>query len=130
MSINYLLLIFFTFLFDSFFGLKTHLDQIFSAEVFEFSNDSYYYSTVFSHFFANFLMIFFYVIIIDKANKILDFALTNFFIHILLTTFIKSFPLNYFWWIINGSICGTITVISEYISLKLDQKEIKLTSFK
>lgn len=130
LSSNYVLFIFFMFLFNSFFGLRMHIDQIFSPEVFEFTENSYGYSTLLTYFFCNLFMIFIYVVIVDKANKILDYAITNFFLHVLLTTFVKHFPLNYFWWVINGSITASVTLISEFISLKLDQKEIKLVQFK
>jgi len=107
-----------------------HIDQIFSPEVFEFSDNSYGYSTLLTYFFCNLFMIFIYVVIVDKANKILDYTITNFFLHILLTTLLKHFPMNYFWWVINGSFIASVVLISEFISLKLDQKEIKLVQFK
>ena len=130
LSSNYVFFIFFLFLFNSFFGLRIHIDQIFSPEVFEFTENSYGYSTLLSYFFSNLFMIFIYVVIVDKANKILDYVITNFFLHIMVTTFVRHFPLNYFWWVINGSITASIVLISEFISLKLDQKEIKLVQFK
>lgn len=130
LSCNYVFYILFMFLFNSFFGLRMHIDQIFSPEVFEFTDNSYGYSTLLTNFFSNLFMIFVYVFIVDKANKILDYVITNFFLHILITTFVKHFPFNYFWWVINGSITASVILISEFISLKLDQKEIKLVQFK
>ncbi len=130
MSINYILFIFFMFLFNSFFGLRMHIDQLFSPEIFEFTENTYGYSTLLTYFFTNLFMIVSHVVIIDKANKIVDYAVTNLIIHIILTSFLNHFPLNYFWWVINGSITATVTLISEFISLKLDQKEIKLIEFK
>lgn len=130
MSIHYLTIIFFICVFDSFFGLRSHIDQIFSPEVYKFVENNYGYATLLAHFFSSLFMIFFYVVIIEKANKILDYVLTNFFIHILITTILNHFPLNYFWWVINSSMNASVIIISEYISLKIDQKEIKLIQFK
>jgi len=107
-----------------------HIDQLFSPEIFEFTENTYGYSTLLTYFFTNLFMIVSHVVIIDKANKIVDYAVTNLIIHIILTSFLNHFPLNYFWWVINGSITATVTLISEFISLKLDQKEIKLIEFK
>ena len=39
MSINYILLIFFTILFNTFFGIRIHKDQIFSSELFDFKEN-------------------------------------------------------------------------------------------
>jgi hypothetical protein len=68
---------------------------------------------------TNILMIFVFVFVIDKANKILDYALTTFLFHIILTTLNLSFPINLLWWIINGILLTVATLVSEYISLKL-----------
>jgi len=130
LSLNYIMFILFMFVFNTFFGLRIHIDQIFSPEIFDFIENSYGYSTLLTYFFTNLFMIFFFVTIIDKANKILDYAITNFFLHIILTTFINHFPLSYSWWVINGSITASVIIVAEFISLKLDQKEIKLVQFR
>ncbi len=124
-SIHYILLIFFTILFNSFLGLKLHIDQIFASDSLDFQNN-YGYAYICSNFFTYLFMIGTYIKIVDKANKILDYVLTNFLFHLILTTLTSHFPVNIFWWIINGIFLTTVTLIAEYISLKLDQKEIKL----
>jgi hypothetical protein len=71
-------------------------------------------------------MIAVYILVVDKANKILDYVLTNFFLHLILTTLNSHFPSYLIWWIINGIFLSVVTLISEYIALRLDQREIKL----
>ena len=71
-------------------------------------------------------MIAVFILIVDKAKNILDFVLTNFFIHLILCTINSGFPSNFVWWVIQGIILTLVTLISEFISLKIEQKEIKL----
>ena len=121
----YIINIFFTLLFNSIFKTKLHINQILSDEAFDFSS-KYGYCYMCSLFFTNLFMIILYVIVIDKAKKILDFVLTNFFIHLVISTIINGFPMKFTWWIINGLVITAVTLISEFISLKIEQKEIKL----
>ena len=71
-------------------------------------------------------MIAVFILIVDKAKNILDFVLTYFFIHLILCTINSGFPSNFIWWAIQGIILTLVTLISEFISLKIEQKEIKL----
>jgi hypothetical protein len=87
---------------------------------------NYGYTTLLAIFFTNLMMIAAYVVIIDKAKKILDYVLTNFFIHLIITTLNSHFPFNPIWWIVNGVFLTIVTLISEFIALKLDQRDIKL----
>jgi hypothetical protein len=124
-SIYYILQIFFTIFFDKFFGLNIHLDQILTDESLDFTSQ---YSSVFiySLFFTYLLMIICFAIIVEKAKKILDFVLTNFFVHLVICTIYNGFPSKFLWWFINGVFITIVTLISEYITLKIEQKEIKL----
>lgn len=124
-SLHYLILILFTILFDKIFGINLHINQIFSSESVDFQNN-YGYSFLCSNFFASLFMILVYILVIDKANKILDYVLTNFFVHLILTTLYSHFPTHFLWWILNGIFLTVITLTSEYIALKIDQREIKL----
>lgn len=124
-TLYYLLNIFFTILFNSFFKTKLHINQILSSSALDFSS-KYGYNYLLSCFFTNTAMIFSYVFIIDKAKKILDYVLTNFFIHLILSTINDKFPSKFIWWFLHGVIITSVTLISEYISLKIEQKEIKL----
>jgi hypothetical protein len=124
-SLHYTLLIFFTILFNTFLGLRLHIDQILSADSVDFESN-YGYAFICSNFFTHLFMIAGYIVVVDKANKILDYVLTNFFIHLILTTLNSQFPKSFLWWILNGAFITCLTLISEYIALKLDQREIKL----
>ncbi len=124
-SLHNTILIFFSILFNSFLGNRLHIDQILSSESLDFQTN-YGYCYLLSNFFTNLFMIVAYVKVVDKANKILDYVLTNFFIILILTTLNSHFPMNILWWIVNGVFLTAVTLVSEFISLKLEQKEIKL----
>ena len=65
--------------------------------------------------------------IIEKANKVLDFATTVFLFHLILTWMIYSFPSSLNWWFFHALIV-TVTVLgSEYVCMKLETAEIKLS---
>lgn len=124
-SAYYFLLICFTVLFDSILGLNLHIDQILSEESVDFQNN-YGYAFLCANFFTHLFMIVAYVLVVDKANKILDYVLTNFLLHLILTTLNSHFPTDFFWWCFNGIFLTVVTLVAEFIALKLDQREIKL----
>lgn len=126
-SVHTAILICFTLTFNSFFVLKIHLDQILSPESFDFQT-SYGFSSLCALFFTNVIMIALYICIVDKANKILDYVLTNFFIYLILTTLNSHFPFYFIWWLIHGLFVTVTTLISEYISLRISQKNWQLSS--
>ena len=124
-SAYYIIKIFFTILFNSFFGVRLNIHQIISDKALDFS--SFYGSCYLcSLFFTNVFMIIVFVLIVDKAKNILDFVLTNFFIHLIICTIYSGFPYSFIWWVINGIMVTLVTLISEFISLKIEQQEIKL----
>ena len=124
-SLQYILVIFFTILFNPFFGLKLHIDQILSSDSLDLQSN-YGYAYLCSSFFTNLFMISAYILVIDKANKILDYVLTNLLLHLILITLNSHFPTSILWWIVNGVYITLVTLISEYIALRMDQREIKL----
>jgi len=125
LSLYYIIQIFFTFLFNTIFGLKLHIDQILAAEVLDFSTP-YGFAYLCTSFFTYLFMCVLYIVIVDKANKILDYVLTNFLFHLIMTTLNSHFPFNFLWWMTHSIFLILTTLISEFISLKLDQRGIKL----
>ena len=117
--------IFFTFLFNTLFGLKLHIDQILSSEALDFST-SYGIAYLCSSFFTYLFMCVILIVIVDKANKILDYTLTNFLFHLILTTLNSHFPRSFMWGSMHICFLIIVTLISEFVSLKLDQRGIKL----
>ena len=124
-SAYYIINIFFTIFFNSFFGIKTSIQQIISDKALDFSS-AYSSCYLLSLFFTYVFMIAVFVIIVDKAKNILDFVLTNFFIHLIVCTINSGFPSKFIWWMIQGILLTLVTLISEFISLKIEQQEIKL----
>ncbi len=124
-SFFYTLFVFFTIIFNSVFGLKIHIDQILNSDAYCFDS-KYGLVTLCSYFFTNIIMIVIYIFAIEKANKILDYVMTNFFFYLVLTTLNSKFPVNFWWWVINLVSLAVVTLISEYLCLKIEQKEIHL----
>ena len=56
----------------------------------------------------------------------MDFVLTNFFIHLILCTINSGFPSTFIWWVAQVIVLTLVTLISEFIALKIEQQEIKL----
>ena len=124
-SAFYIINIIFTIFFNSFFGIRLHISQIISDKALDFST-SYGSAYLCSLFFTYVFMIGIFIFFVDKAKNILDFVLTNFFIHIILCTINSGFPSKFIWWVIQTIILTLVTLVSEFISLKIEQKEIKL----
>ena len=83
--------------------------------------------TLFAHFLNIPFLICALAYTVEKANKCLDFTITIFFIHFVLTCFVFKFPSMLSWWIYHA-ILITITVLaSEFVCLKLETAEIKLS---
>ena len=66
-------------------------------------------------------------IVIEKANKCLDFVNTVFLFHFLLTWIIYKFPTSFNWWMFHALIITVTVLSSEYVCYKLETAEIKLS---
>jgi hypothetical protein len=122
-SIFYVSFISTTMLHNSFFGLQLHIDQILSSEAFDFQS-TYGYCALTASLNTHIIMTIVFIVFIEKANRIFDYALTTFFLHLILTTLNSQFPMNLGWWLVNLALFAVTIVISEYISLRLDQRDI------
>lgn len=65
--------------------------------------------------------------IVEKANKCLDFTVTIFFYHFLATTFVYKLPTTLSFYLWHALLVTTTVLVSEYICLKLETAEIKLS---
>jgi hypothetical protein len=122
-SIFYVIFIFFTITYSTLFGLQVHIDQILSVDSFD---NSYGYCALSANLSTHVIMTFVYIIVVEKANKILDYSLTTFFIHFLLTTLNSRIPFTFAWWVVNLGCFISVILVSEFISLKIDQRDISL----
>ena len=67
-------------------------------------------------------------LIIEKANKCLDYTLTIFIIHIVsVWVHTRKFPWSLEWWLINAGLIFVTTILAEWTCMKIEQQEIKLT---
>ena len=68
--------------------------------------------------------------IVEKAIKCLDFTLTVVFFHLIAMSCTYGFPgWNHLfdWWVVNACIVTAQCVLSEFLCMKLETQEIKLT---
>jgi hypothetical protein len=65
--------------------------------------------------------------VVEKANKCLDFTVTIFIYHVFLTWITYKFPNNFSWWAIHAVIITVTVLASEFICLRLETAEIKLS---
>ena len=124
-SAYYIINILFIIFFNSFFGIRLNIHQIISDKALDFSS-VYGSCYLLSLFFTYVFMIAVFIFFVDKAKNILDFVLTNFFIHLILCTINSGFPSTFIWWVAQVIVLTLVTLISEFISLKIEQQEIKL----
>ena len=73
-------------------------------------------------------VIFAEAIIVEKANKCLDFTVTIFFFHLLgVIAYREKFPWSLEWWLIHAGLIFVTTILAEWTCMKIEQQEIKLT---
>ena len=125
-GVFYTFFIIFIYVFDIVMGLKIHLDQILSVDSIDFKT-KYGAASILALIFSNVIIVILMIFVIEKANKVLDYVLTNFLLHFILTTInSKKIPLNFSWWFVNILILTIVTLVTEFICLTLERKEITL----
>ena len=125
-GVFYSFFIIFIFVFDIVLGLKVHIDQILNVDSIELTT-KYGLASILALIFSNIIIVILMIFVIEKANKILDYVLTNFLLHFILTTLnSKKIPFNFSWWFVNITVLTIVTVITEYICLTLERKDISL----
>lgn len=125
LSVTFVCQLIFTLISNTAFNLKFHKSQIFGSDQWDFSSN-YSYTALLSSVFESIGLIIAYVALIEKANKIIDYALTNFLLQILIIWVMDGFPSLISFWIYNGVKVSLIILISEFASLKIESQDIKL----
>ena len=123
LSINFLVKFILINIINKIMGLVFHEEQIMGFNQYDFMS-SYTTCAIFSLILESVIMIGVFVVIVEKANKLLDYSISNEFFQILLIILFTGFPNNAYFWIVNTIKVILITVISEFIALKIEQKEI------
>lgn len=112
--------------FDFLFNLKLHIGQYFHSDI--FNSESPYRSIEYLSHGANLVFVISgLVYFVEKANKVLDFVVTTFLIHMVIC-FIYNMkvlmPVS--WWLALVIECAVVILLGEYVCLKFEQKEIKI----
>jgi protein SYS1 len=108
-------------------GYRPHLGQIFSPSSFDLSQN-YAFLTITAHILNIICVILAEALVIEKANKCLDYTLTIFILHLCFVwMYTKRFPWSFEWWMINGGLIFATTILAEWTLMRIEQQEIKLT---
>lgn len=67
--------------------------------------------------------------VVERAKKCLDFAFTNHFIHLIACTMYEGFPSTWEWWITNSISLTVMAVIGEYLCMRRELREIRISDF-
>jgi hypothetical protein len=68
-------------------------------------------------------------LIVERAKKCLDFAFTSHFIHLVACTAFEAFPGNWEWWILQLASLIIMAVVGEYLCMRRELREIRLSDF-
>ncbi len=69
------------------------------------------------------------MLIVERAKKCLDFAFTSHFIHLVACTAFEAFPGNWEWWILQLASLIIMAVVGEYLCMRRELREIRLSDF-
>jgi protein SYS1 len=107
------------------FGVRSNLDQIFGIKVLDIQ-DSYSLVYILSNLLSTPFIVGSVVFIVERTSKCLDFTGTIYVIHLLVVYLYSGIPLSMIWWGLNLGVLFVSVLLSEYICLKIEQKEIYL----
>lgn len=127
LSLQFMVRYFIVLVVNVLFGLKFHKEQVLGSNQYDFES-FYTYAALLIAILEGFFMIAAFVFTIEKANKILDYVLTNFFLEFIMIIIFTSFPTSFSFWIFSTIRISGITLLAEYIALKIEQKEITINS--
>ena len=68
-------------------------------------------------------------IVVERAKKCLDFAVTFFFLHLVFCSVFETFPFDWRWWATNIGSCTIAAVSGEYLCMKKELREIDVNEF-
>ena len=69
------------------------------------------------------------MLIVERAKKILDFAFTAHTIHLVLCVCFYGFPSNWEWWVLSGVSLTLEAVVGEYLCMRQELREIRVSDF-
>lgn len=68
-------------------------------------------------------------IVVERAKKCLDFCVTFFVLHLVLSTWHSGFPGEWRWWVLNALCLLTSSLSGEYFCMKKELQEINVKEF-
>ena len=113
-------------LFNNLFGLPTHLSQLFSATALDMQ-DGYSFVCLLTTVVSAGVLTAALVVVVERANKCLDFASTVYFVHFVAVWMYDGFPGMVYWWGVNAVVMVVVILVSEFLCMKIEQQQISLT---
>lgn len=111
---------------DFTFGLQMHIGQYFHFTTFE-TDTTYGLVAALASGLNIPLMIGGLTVIVEKANKVLDFVTTVYFYHYIICVLYNGALVSKFSWLMVNGICMVVNiVVGEYVCIRLEQQEIRL----
>ena len=68
------------------------------------------------------------LVVVERAKKCLDHAVTCFIVHLLLSSASFGFPLRADWWMLHVVLVAVIAVLGEWLCIQKEMREIPLGS--
>ena len=112
-------------LFNNLFGLPTHLAQLFSTSALDLQ-DSYSLVAVLTTVLGAVVLTVALVVVVERANKCLDFASTVYCLHVVGVWMYEGFPVLVTWWGVQFASMITVILVSEFLCMKIEQQQISL----
>lgn len=116
------------FFFHSLFGTLIDLDQLFSYATVDVATSTGWVvimATLFNSLFCAGIL----CLVVERAKKCLDFAFTTHAIHLCLCSLYDSFPSSWEWWIVNVLSLIIMAVLGEYLCMRRELREIRISDF-
>lgn len=114
-------------LFNNLFGMPTHLAQLFSASALDLQ-DSYSLISLFTVILGAVVLTVALVVVVERANKCLDFASTVYCVHVVGVWVYEGFPTLVMWWGVQVSCMVVVVLVSEFFCMKIEQQQISLAA--
>jgi len=68
------------------------------------------------------------VVVVQRAQKCLDFSATVYILHLLACSIVGGFPRSWEWWVINIFGMIVMSIFGEYLCMRQEMRDIPMSS--
>lgn len=69
-------------------------------------------------------------VVVERAKKCLDFAVTLYMLHLAVVSFYSGFPRDFQWWLVNGASLTLTAVMGEWLCIQKEMQDIPISSIR